>query len=87
MVHITEIALGPRERTFRRSLLCTSWILQRGGVEKPHMSVADVDSRFMNVKSDQVPLSEALNSWAGLGELVLHTNKTINIFRFWSIHI
>lgn len=40
MVHITEIALGPRERTFRRSLLCTSWILQRGGVERPHMSLS-----------------------------------------------
>ena len=51
------------------------------------MSVADVDSRFMNVKSDQVPLSEALNSWAGLGELVLHTNKIMNIFCFWSVHI
>lgn len=59
----------------------------RWGGKASHVSVADVDSRFMNVQSDQVPLSEALNSSAGLGELVLYTNKIMNIFFFWSIHI
>ena len=54
----------------------------RWGGKASHVSVADVDSRFMNVKVTKYLYLRLLNSWAGLGELVLHTNKIMNIFCF-----